>query len=98
VLSGVREVRSCAITTGPHNLVIDVWLRDLHDVHAFEAHLSRRLPRLTISDRSVVLRTVKHMGRLLDRDGRCMGVVPLRHPQAPHPTAENVTASTSPRN
>lgn len=98
VLSGVREVRSCAITTGPHNLVIDVWLRDLHDVHAFEAHLSRRLPRLTISDRSVVLRTVKHMGRLLDRDGRCVGVVPLRHPQAPHPTVENVTASTSPRN
>lgn len=28
VLAGVREVRSCAITAGPHNLVIDVWLRD----------------------------------------------------------------------
>ncbi|MEU9187188.1 Lrp/AsnC family transcriptional regulator [Streptomyces sp. NPDC048484] len=111
VLSGVREVRSCAITTGPHNLVIDVWLRDLRDVHAFEAHLSKRLPRLTISDRSVVLRTVKHMGRLLDRDGRCVGVVPLRHPQAPHssappsspppsapPSTENVPASTSPGN
>ncbi|MGW3646015.1 Lrp/AsnC family transcriptional regulator [Streptomyces sp. NPDC000878] len=80
-LSGVREVRSCAITAGPHNLVIDVWLRDLHDVHDFEAHLSRQLPRLTVDDRSVVLRTVKHMGRLLDRDGRCVGVVPLRHPQ-----------------
>lgn len=37
-LSGVREVRSCAITAGPHNLVIDVWLRDLRDGHAFEAH------------------------------------------------------------
>jgi len=81
VLAGVREVRSCAITAGPHNLVIDVWLRDLHDVHAFEAHLSRKLPRLTVADRSVVLRTVKHMGRLLDHEGRCIGVVPLRHPQ-----------------
>ncbi|UIX29099.1 Lrp/AsnC ligand binding domain-containing protein [Streptomyces sp. GQFP] len=67
-LSGVREVRSCAITAGPHNLVIDVWLRDLHDVHDFEAHLSRQLPRLTVDDRSVVLRTIKHMGRLLDRE------------------------------
>ncbi|MER6954310.1 Lrp/AsnC family transcriptional regulator [Streptomyces sp. NPDC000618] len=81
VLASVREVRSCAITAGPHNLVVDVWLRDLHDVHAFEAHLSRRLPRLTVEDRSVVLRTVKHMGRLLDRDGHSVGVVPLRLPQ-----------------
>ncbi|MER5515417.1 Lrp/AsnC family transcriptional regulator [Streptomyces sp. NPDC002763] len=87
VLSGVREVRSCAITAGPHNLVIDVWLRALADVHTFEAHLSRRLPRLVIDDRSVVLRTVKHMGRLLDRDGRCVGVVPLREPQATHAPA-----------
>jgi DNA-binding Lrp family transcriptional regulator len=84
VLAGVREVRSCAITAGPHNLVIDVWLRDLRDVHAFEAHLSRRLPRLTVADRSVVLRTVKHMGHLLDRDGRRTGFVP---PQAPARTA-----------
>lgn len=82
VLSGIREVRFSAITTGPHNLVIDVWLRALGDVHAFEAHLSRQLPSLTIDDRSVVLSTVKHMGRLLDDDGRCVGVVPLRHPQS----------------
>ncbi|MFD3588107.1 Lrp/AsnC family transcriptional regulator [Streptomyces sp. NPDC058683] len=90
VLSGVREVRSCAITAGPHNLVIDVWLRALADVHTFEAHLSRRLPRLVIDDRSVVLRTVKHMGRLLDRDGRCVGVVPLREPQATHAPADRL--------
>ncbi|RFC70816.1 Lrp/AsnC family transcriptional regulator [Streptomyces sp. AcE210] len=82
VLSQVPEVRSCAITAGPHNLVVDVWLRTLHDVHTFEAHLSRRLPRLTVADRSVVLRTVKHMGRLLDRGGRSVGVVPLRHLEA----------------
>ncbi len=94
-LSRVHEVRSCAITAGPHNLVIDVWLRTLHDVHAFEAHLSRQLPRLTIDDRSVVLRTVKHMGRLLDRDGRCIGVVPIRHPQVP--AQGEVGCATAPR-
>ncbi|GAA3806506.1 hypothetical protein GCM10022403_045700 [Streptomyces coacervatus] len=52
-------------------------------MHAFEAHLSRRLPHLTVADRSVVLRTLKHMGRLLDHDGHCIGVVPLRHPHGP---------------
>ncbi|WOX14814.1 Lrp/AsnC family transcriptional regulator [Streptomyces sp. N50] len=92
VLSGIREVRSCAITAGPHNLVIDVWLRALADVHTFEAHLSRRLPRLVIDDRSVVLRTVKHMGRILDRDGRCVGVVPLREPQGSHLPTDSLLA------
>ncbi|QYN38498.1 Lrp/AsnC family transcriptional regulator [Pseudonocardia sp. DSM 110487] len=75
-LAAVSEVRSCAITAGPHNLVIDVWLRSLPDVHNLEAHLCARLP-LRVADRAVVLRTVKHMGRLLDPDGRCRGVVPL---------------------
>ncbi|MFJ8334841.1 Lrp/AsnC family transcriptional regulator [Streptomyces sp. NPDC094437] len=79
LLATVPEVRSCSITAGPHNVVLDVWLRTLADVHTFEAHLAQRLPRLTIDDRSVVLRTTKHMGRLLDRDGACVGVVPLPH-------------------
>jgi DNA-binding Lrp family transcriptional regulator len=76
-LASVSEVRACAITAGPHNLVIDVWLRNLPDVHSLEAHLCARLPPLRVADRAVVLRTVKHMGRLLDVDGRCRGVVPL---------------------
>jgi len=76
-LAAVAEVRSCAIMAGPYNLVIDVWLRNLHDVHNLEAHLCSRLPPLRVTDRAVVLRTVKHMGRLLDPDGRCRGVVPV---------------------
>lgn len=76
-LARVPEVRSCAITAGPHNLVVDVWLRGLHDVHNLEAHLCAHLPPLRVNDRAVVLRTVKHMGRLLDGDGSCRGVVPL---------------------
>jgi DNA-binding Lrp family transcriptional regulator len=76
-LARVPEVRSCAITAGPHNLLIDVWLRSLPDVHSLEAHLSSHLPPLRISDRAVVLRTVKHMGRLLAEDGTCRAVVPM---------------------
>ena len=74
-LAGVQEVRSCAVVAGPHNLIIDVWLRNLADVYALEAHLSSRVPRLAVYDRSVVLSTVQHMGRLLDADGRSVGVV-----------------------
>jgi DNA-binding Lrp family transcriptional regulator len=76
-LATVPEVRSCAITAGPHNLMVDVWLRELSDVHTLEAYLSSRLPPLVVDDRAVVLRTVKHMGRLLDEQGRCCGVVPM---------------------
>lgn len=75
-LATVQEVRSCAVTAGPHNLIIDVWLRSLADVYALEAHLSSRFSRLEVQDRSVVLSTVKHMGRLLDGEGRSVGVVP----------------------
>lgn len=77
VLGTVPEVRSCAITSGPHNLVIDVWLRSLPDVHTLEGHLSTHLPPMEIRDRSVVVRTTKHMGRLLADDGRCVEVVPV---------------------
>jgi DNA-binding Lrp family transcriptional regulator len=76
-LARLPEIRSCAITAGPHNLVVDAWLRRLHDVHDLEAHLCARLPPLRVDDRAVVLRTVKHMGRLLDGDGSCCGVVPM---------------------
>ncbi|WP_234357004.1 Lrp/AsnC ligand binding domain-containing protein [Streptomyces sp. NBRC 110028] len=89
VLAGMREVRSCSITAGPHNVVIDVWLRAMSDVHGFEAHVARQVPHLAIDDRSVVLRTVKHMGRLLDRDGRCVGVVPLRQVQETRRVADD---------
>lgn len=76
-LARVPEVRSCGIFAGPHNLIIDAWLRGLSDVYALEAHLSGRISQLAVHDRCVVLRTYKHMGRLLDRDGRCVGTVPM---------------------
>ncbi|MFC7331335.1 Lrp/AsnC family transcriptional regulator [Marinactinospora rubrisoli] len=87
VLAGVPEVRSCMVAAGPHNLIIDVWLRGVTEVHALEAYLSGRLARLTIEDRAVVLATVKHMGRLLDEAGRCVGVVPMAQWAEPGPAA-----------
>lgn len=77
-LRTLPELRLCTVTAGPHNLILDVWLRTLHDVHALEAHLSRELGhlRLRITERAVVLRTYKHIGRILDRRGHSMRTVP----------------------
>jgi hypothetical protein len=55
-----------------------VWLRTLQDVNRLEAIIEERLPGVTIADRSVVLRTVKHLGHFLDQHGQATGVtVPM---------------------
>ncbi|MER7013523.1 Lrp/AsnC family transcriptional regulator [Saccharopolyspora sp. NPDC000359] len=76
-LARIPEVRTVTSTAGPHNLVIAVWLRSLADVQDLEAHMSRRLPSLDIVDRSIVVRPVKLVGRLLDELGHATGFVPL---------------------
>ncbi|WP_306316487.1 MULTISPECIES: Lrp/AsnC family transcriptional regulator [unclassified Streptomyces] len=72
-------LRMCSITAGTHNLILDIWLRTLAEVHTTEALLNRRLADLglRITERAVVLRTLKHAGRLLDRRGHSVGAVPL---------------------
>ncbi|MEU6158103.1 Lrp/AsnC family transcriptional regulator [Streptomyces sp. NPDC047130] len=85
-LRTLPELRMCSITSGPANLVLDLWVRALSDVHMLEAHLENRLARqeLRVVERAVVLRTVKHVGRVLDHRGRSAAVAPLNYwdPQA----------------
>ncbi|WP_405659988.1 Lrp/AsnC family transcriptional regulator [Streptomyces sp. NBC_01166] len=78
-LSTLPELRMCTVTTGRDNLILDLWQRDLADVHSMEAHLESRLAdhRLRITERAIVLRTVKHVGRILDRNGRSTGLAPV---------------------
>lgn len=52
---------------------MDVWLKDLIEVERLEQALETRLSGLVISDCSVVLRTVKQMGQILDDQGRSVG-------------------------
>ncbi|MFG3318570.1 Lrp/AsnC family transcriptional regulator [Streptomyces sp. NPDC048171] len=79
-------LRMCSITAGTHNLILDIWVRSLTEVHTTEALLNSRLAQLglRITERAVVLRTLKHAGRLLDRRGHSVGAVPLNSagPQA----------------
>jgi DNA-binding Lrp family transcriptional regulator len=75
-LARLPEIRMCALTAGPADLALSVWLHRLSDLPRFEAQLAR-LPEVRIVDRSVYLRQVKRLGRLLDQQGRSVGHVPI---------------------
>jgi len=76
-LRGLPGVRACSIVAGPHNVIIDAWLHSAAEVHELERRMSQALPALRIQDRSVVLRVVKLLGRVLDGEGRSVRSVPL---------------------
>jgi DNA-binding Lrp family transcriptional regulator len=73
----LRGVRACSFIAGPYNVLVDAWLRSAADVHDLERQLSVAVPALRIQDRSVVLRSVKLLGRILDAEGRSVRSVPL---------------------
>ncbi|MEU0938106.1 Lrp/AsnC family transcriptional regulator [Embleya sp. NPDC005971] len=76
----MEQVRSCVSVSGPHNLLIIVWLHGLDGMAGFEAGLSERFPDLEIRDRAVALHSPKRMGRLLDEHGRAVRPVPVTLP------------------
>lgn len=81
-LKKVPQIRLAALTASRYNLILAVWVRDLPAIHAFEVAFERAAPGARIQDRSLVLRIVKHMGRILDDRGQATGrTVPL----APRP-------------
>ncbi|MBD0709475.1 AsnC family transcriptional regulator [Streptomyces sp. CBMA291] len=70
-----EQVRMCVSVSGPHNLLVSVWLPGFGAVDPFEAQLAERFPALEVRDRTVVLRSPKRMGWLLDEHGRATGRV-----------------------
>lgn len=79
-------VRACYLVAGPHNVVIDAWLRSTAEAHELERRMSHVLPTLRIQDRSVVLRMIKLLGRVLDEEGRSVRSVPLLAEDPARPT------------
>ena len=73
-LVGLDEVRLVTTTVGNYSLVVAVWLRRIEDITLLERHLGERLPFAEIVDRSIVLRTPKHLGIRLDASGRRIAV------------------------
>jgi hypothetical protein len=76
-ISQLRQVRLCATLSSAPGMVLCAWLHTVEEVHRLELAIAKRLPQVRIVDRLVVLRTVKRMGRLVDTQGRAIGVVPL---------------------
>lgn len=98
VVQGLRslaELRLCAAVTGPQNMLFAMQLSSVADVSALETMLAERLPHLHVADRSVAMRHVKLMGRLLDKQGRATGCVPidpwLSPDTLPTPTSDQPT-------
>lgn len=72
-LDGIRTVIS---VVGRYNIAMAVWTRTLEDVSRLEAMIEKQLPDVRFADRSVVMRTTKLVGNLLDDEGRRCGYVP----------------------
>ncbi|HEX2315183.1 MAG TPA: Lrp/AsnC family transcriptional regulator [Thermomonospora sp.] len=76
-LAALREARMVCSVVGEANLLVNVWVHALDDLAALETRLLTRFPEVRVLDRSVTLRWVKRMGRMLDDEGRGVGYVPM---------------------
>lgn len=68
-LSRIPEIRMAARTVGRASLITSFWLRSLTDLQRLEEALDNRFRDLALADRTLVTRTVKHIGHLLDAEG-----------------------------
>ncbi|MCL2541257.1 MAG: Lrp/AsnC family transcriptional regulator [Nocardioidaceae bacterium] len=72
------QIRMCVATAGGRsNLLLMGMLRRPEDLIALEAKLGSTFTDLRVTERSIILRSLKRMGRLLDAEGRAIGMVPL---------------------
>ncbi|MFF2959359.1 Lrp/AsnC family transcriptional regulator [Streptomyces sp. NPDC057963] len=81
-LARMEQVRMCVSVSGPHNLLVVVWLHGLNAIGPFETLLAERFPALEVKDRTVALHSPKRMGWLLDTRGRAIRRVPLDVPRS----------------
>ena len=65
----VPDSRLIASVTGPSNLVISLWIRDLDDLDALEERVAKVYPQLTFTDVWVIPHVYKRAGSVLDRNG-----------------------------
>ncbi|MDP5226318.1 MULTISPECIES: Lrp/AsnC family transcriptional regulator [Arthrobacter] len=72
-LSGLRNVRLAASTTGRTNFIIMMWLRTVADVLTAELTLQERIPGIDLVRSTVMMRSVKRVGFVLDPDGTATG-------------------------
>jgi DNA-binding Lrp family transcriptional regulator len=76
-LAALPRTRVVVSVAGPQNLILMAWLRSPADIPVFESELAIQAPESRVVDRTVTLRVVKQMGRLLDDTGRAGRVIPM---------------------
>jgi hypothetical protein len=68
----------CGVVAGASaNVVVNVTTHQAADARRIEAQLGSRFPGARVTGRQVILRTVKLVGHLLDREGRARSYVAL---------------------
>jgi len=77
-LHTIPNVRLCASVTGHSNVVISLWLHQLHELDEIEMAISSALPNVSIRDRWVVPRMTKRGGVALGTDGRPVEQMPIQ--------------------
>ncbi|GAA4499359.1 AsnC family transcriptional regulator [Actinoallomurus oryzae] len=85
-LAGLPQTRMCAAVVGHSDLALTVWLRSVEELQPLEMEIAAAVPNLVVAERTLTLRHVKLMGRVLRDDGRAARAVPLdiwRHPVPP---------------
>ena len=87
-LSRLAQTRMCASVVGGSNLALTVWLRSVEELQPLEMEMNLRAPHILITARTLTLRHLKLMGRVLDEDGRASRVVPLDIWQDPDSLAD----------
>ncbi|MDA3623967.1 Lrp/AsnC family transcriptional regulator [Saccharopolyspora oryzae] len=95
ILHRIEGIRACfQISGGQPNLLLGLNTRSLREAPVIEAKLADAAPRLSIIDRSMVLRSIKRMGRELDEAGRSVASIPMNiwaAPTSPPPHRETTT-------
>ena len=76
-IADLPDRRMVATLAGRHNLLVNAWFHRPEDLLDFEVRIARLCPTALIDDRTIVLRKIKHIGRVLDADGRAVDLVPL---------------------
>lgn len=71
-LGKLAPVRMCTAVDGSANLIIQAWVQNLEQVSAFESKLCRTVPSMQVLDRSILLHTVKRVGRLIGAQGQAI--------------------------
>ncbi len=76
-LARMPEIRLLVATSGRTNLLVSTWLHSTDSALDLEKRIAAEFPEFEIVDHTVVLRTVKRQGWILDELGRRLECAPI---------------------